>query len=140
MFWKNIKKGRNQQKSNCDFYKYFKDLNDVDPKLGKYVEEKIGCWDVNNDLQNVECLDKEISINELEKAIGKLKRNKANGLDNILNEFLIYGGDLLKIVMLKLFNTLLNTTYFPSIWASGEIFLSLKMVTQMFRLITGVSL
>ena len=103
----------------------------------------MGSWDLNDNLQNVECLDKEISIDELEKALGKLKRNKSHGLDDILNEFLIFSSDILKIVILKLFNTLLEISYFPSIWASGEMIPVFKSgdpnVSSNYRGITLIS-
>ena len=54
----------------------------------------------------------EITMKELEHAVGKLKRNKANGLDNILNEFLIFGVTHLKIVLLKLFNKIIRLGIF----------------------------
>ena len=121
LFWKKIKKTKNKFKANCNFYEYFKELNNLNPQLGVEEEEKISFWETNGNNNNVDHLDAEITITELENAIGKLKTNKSCGLDNILNEFIIFGGETLKLVLLKLFNRILETGCFPSVWACGEI-------------------
>ena len=121
LFWKKVKKGKKIDKNSCNFYDYFKELNNVDHTVSDCVQTKIENWESSEVCVSDETLDSEITMKELEHAIGKLKRNKANGLDNILNEFLIFGGTQLKIVLLKLFNKILETGLFPSVWASGEI-------------------
>ena len=66
-------------------------------------------------------LDKDIDMIELDRSLNKLKKNKASGVDNIINEFLIFSTVRAKEVMLAIFNSILLTQHFPSIWVKGEI-------------------
>ena len=66
-------------------------------------------------------LDKPFTINEIKKGITNLKRNKASGPDQILNEFLIYGKDALCAPISKLFNLCLRSHCFPENWSEGCI-------------------
>ena len=69
----------------------------------------------------VESLDRQISTNELEKAISKLKINKACGQDGIINEFIKHSNVDIYNVILRIFNTILDTGFFPSQWSVGVI-------------------
>ena len=51
----------------------------------------------------------------------KLKRDKATGFDNIMNEYLITGKTLLLPILCKLFNNILDTGNFPEIWVKSVI-------------------
>ena len=53
--------------------------------------------------------------NELDLCITKLKRDKAIGIDNIMNEYILMSKNLIKPVLCKLFNNILNTGNFPEI-------------------------
>jgi hypothetical protein len=66
-------------------------------------------------------LDKPFTVSETKKSIDRLKTGKACGLDQILNEFLIHGKDLLCAPITKLFNLVLNARKFPSAWSKGLI-------------------
>ena len=63
----------------------------------------------------------EISYNEIENALNKLKNNKACGIDKILNEHVKYRCLSLKHVYFKLFNLTLDKGIFPKSWSSGII-------------------
>jgi hypothetical protein len=66
-------------------------------------------------------LDKPFTIKEIKLNIIKLKTGKACGPDNILNECLIYGKDVLCAPISKLFNIVLRSQNFPSMWTEGFI-------------------
>jgi hypothetical protein len=51
----------------------------------------------------VEELDKEIEMEELEKALHKIQNGKAAGDDGCINEILKQGGEYMKISLLTLF-------------------------------------
>ena len=59
--------------------------------------------------------------NELDLSITKLKRDKAIGFDNIMNEYILMSKYLIKPVLCKLFNNILNTGNFPEIWLRSII-------------------
>ena len=66
-------------------------------------------------------LDKEITLEELNNAISKLKLEKSAGHDLLVNEFVIYAPDHVKNVLLSIFNKILELEHFPSVWAKGNI-------------------
>ena len=43
-FWKKIKTKKKQEKTNCNFFQYFKDLYDIDPAMGTAEEEEVTRW------------------------------------------------------------------------------------------------
>ena len=64
-------------------------------------------------------LDVEISIQEIDNAIRELPLGHSSGPDKLLNEFIIHGPNVLSPHLCKLFNTLLNKSYFPAMWTEG---------------------
>ena len=66
-------------------------------------------------------LDCSISSSEISKACNKLKNNKSCGVDSILNEMLKYGQCALLHGIEKLFNLILSSGIYPSVWSSGHI-------------------
>ena len=65
------------------------------------------------DFQNFDNpINSDFTLDEIKRAIKKLKRNKACGIDGIVNEFLLY---------LKLFNIVINTGLVPDGWGIGII-------------------
>ena len=66
-------------------------------------------------------LDKEISLDELERAMKNLNNNKSPGSDNIINEFLKYNTPLMKQALLCIFNNIFKKGYFPEAWTVGLI-------------------
>ena len=119
-FW-NFFKVKKDPTGNCNFRSYFKNLYENKSNPGVLLEEIIYDPDNDNIIFDIEFLNKEIISDELENALIKLKNNKSCGLDNILNEFLKASTPLVKNVMLKLFNVILNSGIFPKEWARGEI-------------------
>ena len=120
-FWRKLKKRPGRVLGDCDFLSYFKKLGDLQSFVLEEVEQEIEQWEESNSFHSDETLDDEISMDDLELAINKLKSNKSAGYDGVLNEFIVHGGRLMKVVMLKLFNTIFNIGCFPQVWAVGEI-------------------
>ena len=71
--------------------------------------------------KEAELLDRPIEMKELETAIKGLKKNKAAGHDNIINEFFLNASEGVMMFILILFNKILDFEYFPSFWASGNV-------------------
>ena len=103
--------------SGEDWLHYFKKLNE-----GNSLNNNI-----DNMLKNIECnkvfneLDSKITMKELLDALISLKNNKSSGFDRITNEMLKYGKDHLCTPLLKLFNKILYSGFFPKIWSKGFI-------------------
>ena len=66
-------------------------------------------------------LDYKISQQEVASAIGRLKNNKAHGLDLIKNEMIKSGQSHLTEPITKIFNLILSTGFYPSAWSIGRI-------------------
>ena len=58
---------------------------------------------------------------KLEKAVKYLKNKKAQGADSISNEMIKASFPFLKNAFLKLFNVVLKTNFYPSVWGIGHI-------------------
>ena len=69
----------------------------------------------------VPLLDEEISLQEVERSIKHLKHGKAAGADNILSEFITYGREDFKHILVDLCNKLYNTGHYPTQWTTGLI-------------------
>lgn len=82
------------------------------------------CQPPDIDNENVTELDisvEEISLMEIQKAIRKMKDNKAAGVDDIPAELLKADIEATSIVMHNLFQDIWRTTKIPSDWKSGII-------------------
>ena len=62
-------------------------------------------------------LDFAIKREEVSTAIRSLKKNKSPGLDNILNEFLIAGKDIVLDPLCNMFNTVFGLSTYPDLWS-----------------------
>ena len=58
---------------------------------------------------------------EISTACWQLRTNKSAGPDKLINEFFIYGKDILSTTLLILFNKLFGMGYFPKEWSEGSI-------------------
>ena len=61
------------------------------------------------------------SFHELKEVLSKLKNKKSPGKDMILNEMLKVGRELLKPVLVKLFNNTFFSGLFPDLWKNNLI-------------------
>ena len=66
-------------------------------------------------------LDKSISLSEIQRAVSKLKNNKAPGIDLICNEMIKSSQNILGPCLLKLFNACLSSGTYPECWTDGYI-------------------
>ena len=55
----------------------------------------------------------------MDTAIKMLKKSKAVGIDHIASEMIIASADIMLPICKKLFNAILNTAHYPSLWEKG---------------------
>ena len=60
-----------------------------------------------------------ISTSKVQKAVNKLKKNKACGFDNISAEHIKYGGAMLIITITVIFNMIIKLEYIPTNFRRG---------------------
>ena len=86
-YWKISKeKNLNESKTSLtleDFYRHFKTLSEENDLIYDHLTEP---ETIVNETRELEILNNPITENEVLKAIGKLKNDKAPGYDNIINE------------------------------------------------------
>ena len=104
--------------STEQFYKYFKQQNAT--PLNNILDPETNMETHSN--KRVEGpLDYPITDEEFKAAINKLKANKSLGIDNILNEVIKIGKDAIKGHLVNLFNLILDTSKYPTLWSFGLI-------------------
>ncbi len=72
------------------------------------------------------CLNKPFNIDEIKKGIQNLKSGKSSGPDLIMNEFLIFGKEVLYAPIFKLFNIILQSKCTPLNWMEGHVYLHIQ--------------
>ena len=82
-------------------------------------------------------LNSPITIDEIKKAIRKLKCQKATGIDGIPVEFYKHGCNELLPALVLLFNTIIANGDYPSSWATGLIHPVQKKLTISCPITTG---
>ena len=60
-------------------------------------------------------------MEEVEKGVRHLKKGKSPGEDHILSEFIDYGKEHFKQILVDIFNKLYVNGYFPDKWSTGVI-------------------
>jgi len=73
-------------------------------------------------------LDLPFSPDCLTKAIKQLGLNKSSGPDLYLNEFFMYGKDVLASSILPLFNIIFELGYFPENWSTGNLYIRREVI------------
>ena len=73
-------------------------------------------------------LDLPFSPDCLTKAIKLLGLNKSSGPDLYLNEFFMYGKDVLASSILPLFNIIFELGYFPENWSTGYLYIRREVI------------
>ena len=84
-------------------------------------QDNLNAQDDLEELAENPILNDLIIISEVSKAIKNLKPNKSHGFDNIINEFLKHSCDKMSIILMKLFNVVLQTGIVPTDWVIGII-------------------
>ena len=122
-FWREIKKNNKSDKGGleCNFFEHFSELAGKETEIGIEGREEIKQGKLSEEKIDVDELDEEITIQELESTIKELRKDKSAGHDNILNEFIVNASPTIKFLILAIFNNILLTEFFPSVWAVGSI-------------------
>ena len=119
----NLSYNNNENPTN-KLYDHFKTLHAApDPNTWSafqthMINDKKSLEDSNH-LQSE--LDDPISIEEIDKAIKKLRNKKATGLDRTRNEMIKTSSSFIKYPLEKLFNLILQSGTFPTSWSNGII-------------------
>ena len=66
-------------------------------------------------------LDAKFTVGEVQIGIKHLKHGKSAGDDQILGEYISYGEQQFKYVIVDIFNELYESGHFPDQWATGVI-------------------
>ena len=110
-FWK-LLKSKNRTKCNArlkDLFEYFRSVNNN--------EDNDDTLNNDNDTNDInEQLNIPITIDELEKAVKRLKNNKSNGVDDIVNEHIKMSINSTKHIFVKLFNIIFESGIIPNAW------------------------
>ena len=124
--WENFKKLKSQTLKRDEdmdlynlvsFYKFFKDLYSEKTLSDETVSRLRDETTRNQEDPPTEDIDKilndEISLEELNRNISKLKKGKASAEDGITNEFIINTANNTRLVILKVFNECLKQGIYP---------------------------
>ena len=116
-YWKFINSLKQKSSKSApsleEFYNYFKLLNTSDTDLNETPS--------TDDQQADEYLNSKITQEEILRAIRNLKNGKASGCDSILNEYIKSTSHVFLPLYDILFNTILDTGFFPEQWSIGCI-------------------
>ena len=123
-FWNEVRKVRGsknkQTNITCEeFGEHFQNLfsaNDI--YKNDLIEEELVS---DTGFQNVEQLDCQITNNEVQMAIKRLKPNKSSGIDALIPELFISSSNILSPLMCRLFNYMYENAVYPDCWTKGVI-------------------
>ena len=100
---------------------HFQELNTMKDKFSERIKN---IESLLNDIESSTFqseLDKSITLSEIQRAVSKLKNNKAPGIDLICNEMIESSQNILGPCLLKLFNACLLSGTYPECWTDGYI-------------------
>ena len=124
-FWKHFRRNNNNARNDLsveDFTKCFSELsNDIFQSKNDQAEQFVNDYDFDNMSSSDLLLDKHITVDDIVKAVGSLKTNKASGIDNLLNEYFLDSVDIIGSHLCDIFNAILDSGYFPECWTKGLI-------------------
>ena len=105
-----------------DFFTYFRRLS---TEINQVVDNEAETFNARNNSDGedspYEELDKNITGEEVKAAIKSLKREKAPGSDNLLNEYFLETADTICSHLTDLFNGIFASGKFPESWTEGII-------------------
>ena len=106
---------------NHEWYSHFEQLH-CDHHLSEEQEKIIRKLKQKENSKNLlNELDTEITIEEIIKTPKKIKSKKAAHSDKINNEMIKYSVDILANGFIKVFNTIMKSGKFPTLWCEGLI-------------------
>ena len=88
-----------------------------------YKNEEVEATLPNNTIRNITVneLDRDFSVEEIDKAINVLKCRKSPGVDLLVAEIFIEGRTILSPILCKLFNFMHENSFYPDSWAKGIV-------------------
>ena len=101
--------------------KFDKEDSNFDKRACEKIIQEVERWEGKGGMRGEEELDKDIEMEELEKALRKAERGKAAGDDGCMNEILKQGGEVMKESLLILFQKMWQGERIPRDWARGVI-------------------
>ena len=114
-----------------DFHDYFQALvSDAITQDDIEIHEFLNLYDNNYTDSTYQELDEPITQTEIKNAIKRLKTNKSCSTDCLLNEYFIESIDILIEPIQMIFNHILDSKVFPSMWAEGIIVPIFKKVDK----------
>ena len=119
-FFGHFKKNKHRTNTDLkihDFHAHFSHLANVDTQtISQHTTDSI------NDMSNVyPDLDVDFTLDEVEYVLKRSKPDKTPGIDNVINEYFKEFHCIFSPMLLRLFNVILNTGYYPKMWAAGMI-------------------
>ena len=124
----NVESNKASEIDSTSWFNYFKKLSN---KTSLNLDEQ----DINNLINSFEdiennTLDNTISAHEIEKAVKFLKNRKAHGLDSITNEMITASLPVLSRSLVKLFNLILSSGFYPKSCVMASLYLFLSRGTE----------
>ena len=116
-FWTIINALDNKKRETAplkDLFDFFKNINSNDM-------EEIEIFEHNYLIDNNETINNLFTEEEILKAVKKLKNNKSNGIDKILNEHIKSTIGIMCPIYVKLFNMILDSGIVPESLSLGDI-------------------
>ena len=93
----------------------------TDKQFLNYIKASLPTIERESLLTPNDFLNKRIDRSELNNSVKDLKSNKSSYLDNISNEVIKHGLDILAVPLLMLYNKVISFGSFPKIWSDGII-------------------
>ena len=121
-FWKtvnNLRKGKQSKSQPIGidaFAEHFKHISNIANRPNQTFD-----LDPDAAQTDIEELDRNISLDEIEKAINSLKRGKSPGFDGILCDFFIDAKYFIAPYLLTTYNEIFNSGIYPESWSNGLI-------------------
>lgn len=119
-FWKKInrfRKGKLSPSGRISIDKFVEHFNLISNT--PHTDKAFDVPDFDN--INIVELDREISVDEISGAIDSMKRGKSPGADGLVSDFFIDAKSFLVPYLHKVYNYILETGIYPTIWSEGLI-------------------
>ena len=116
-----IRSGEETKKHIADYFEDLYQAREGKPEYNEWTERiKKEVQEINDEMRNKPPVEK-IEVNELNRIIKKLKRNKATGPDEIPNEIFIEADSETREIYLETMNKIAMKITVPEKWQEGEI-------------------
>ena len=117
-YWKIINPSKSKKINSIDI----SSLHDHFKNLMERNNSTSNNFNANNImLEDNDDINFDFTLEEINDLVDDLKNNKANGIDNVINEFIKYSPKELRNVLVVLFNIILNSGIIPSDWCISLI-------------------